>query len=80
MCIHCRGRFYQSDLLRLQCIQHTITTYTGTGRSFYLCGQCIDDKKVLRSVSRVCKISKEHQEALVTVLKEIAENAKSSGS
>ncbi|HHD77291.1 MAG TPA: DUF448 domain-containing protein [Campylobacteraceae bacterium] len=57
MCICCRQRFSQNELIRLQCIDKLLTPYHGTGRSFYLCRECSSkrDKKLLKALSRACK-------------------------
>ena len=43
MCIMCRKREYQSSLFRLQLIDGLIVPYSGSGRSFYLCSECISN-------------------------------------
>jgi len=45
MCIMCRKREYQSSLFRLQLIDGLIVPYSGSGRSFYLCSECISNPK-----------------------------------
>ena len=56
MCIHCRRRFDQHQLLRLQCVEKVIVSYRGVGRSFYICSACLEDKKLSKSLARICKI------------------------
>lgn len=56
MCISCRERDAQNKLLRLQCIDGSIEVFKGSGRSFYLCENCIfEEKKVLKALMRQCK-------------------------
>ncbi|MFT7004374.1 MAG: putative RNA-binding protein YlxR (DUF448 family) [Sulfurimonas sp.] len=56
MCISCRERDSQSNLLRLQCIDGSIEVFKGIGRSFYLCENCILlERKVLKALMRQCK-------------------------
>jgi len=57
MCINCRTRALQTDLLRLQCKDKTLMYYTRHGRSFYICQTCLDtkDRKLLKALSRACK-------------------------
>ncbi|WP_415398039.1 hypothetical protein [Sulfurimonas sp. CS5] len=56
MCISCRNREAQSNLLRLQCIDGSIEVFKGIGRSFYLCQNCIfEEKKVLKALMRQCR-------------------------
>jgi len=60
MCVICKGRFFQADLFRLQCVNKKIIKWKGSGRSFYVCSNCIKDKKLIKYISRLCKISKEN--------------------
>ena len=70
MCVSCRKRENQNNLFRLQCKEGNLMHFIGIGRSFYLCHDCIeDDKKVLKSLMRVCKSGE--REKLVNQLKEI---------
>ncbi len=57
MCIGCKSRNLQTDLIRLQCKNRELISYTNLGRSFYICKECFDakDKKLLKALSRVCK-------------------------
>jgi len=58
MCVVCRGRFEQSTLFRLQCKDGEIVRYIDSGRSFYLCRECIDkkdEKRLLKRLNAVCK-------------------------
>ncbi|WP_324173003.1 DUF448 domain-containing protein [Sulfurimonas sp.] len=56
MCISCRERDEQSKLLRLQCINGLLESFSGNGRSFYICKNCIlIEKKVLKALMRQCK-------------------------
>jgi len=59
MCIVCKKRFYQEELNRLQCIDKKLVSFQGKGRSFYICGNCINDKKLIKYILRLCKIPKE---------------------
>ena len=75
MCIHCRGRFLQTQLIRLQCQNNQIRPFSGVGRSFYLCMTCLADKKLGRRLAKQCKNG---EYAVMTALdehiKEIAAN------
>ncbi len=56
MCISCRDRQNQEKLLRLQCIDGSIEVFKGSGRSFYLCKNCLlEEKKVLKALMRQCR-------------------------
>jgi predicted RNA-binding protein YlxR (DUF448 family) len=70
MCVACRERFEQKALLRLQCKQQHLISYSGSGRSFYLCFDCVEnEKKVTRALARACKSG--DMQYLSTQLKEI---------
>ncbi len=70
MCVVCRERFEQKALLRLQCKQQQLGFHSGSGRSFYLCFECVDnEKKVTRALARACKSG--DMQYLSTQLKEI---------
>jgi len=71
MCILCRKRFYQYELIRLQCKNGYLVKFEGSGRSFYLCKECINDKKLSKKIAYLCKISKEKaKEQIESLLKE----------
>lgn len=56
MCIVCRVRDAQQNLLRLSCLNQQLSLFEGRGRSFYLCRACVDDdKKLSKSLMRQCK-------------------------
>jgi len=59
MCIVCKNRFYQNELNRLQCKNSKLIKWEGKGRSFYICKECINDKKLIKYIANLCKISKE---------------------
>ncbi len=67
MCIACRRRESQKDLIRLQLKDKRVTKYTGSGRSFYLCYKCANDGKKLRGISRRLGVE---QDDLLAILKE----------
>ena len=70
MCISCRKRDFQQNMLRLRCIDGNIEIFNGSGRTFYLCNDCLkDEKKLLRSLMRQCKSG--DKEKLMNKLKEI---------
>lgn len=70
MCVSCRDRHPQSELLRLQCIEGSLETFKGNGRSFYLCENCLhNEKKYLKSLMRQCKSGDKNK--LMNKLKEI---------
>ncbi len=68
MCIVCRTRAAQSTLIRLQCQDSVLKVFTGVGRSFYVCQNCIDSKSAPRALARQCKTK-----ATQTVLQQFKE-------
>ncbi len=73
MCIVCKKRIYQKDLIRVQCINGKIVDFAGFGRSFYVCKDCIkkSEKKLLKPFSRFCKQDKK---TVLKILSEFKEN------
>jgi len=45
MCITCRNRHPQNTLIRLRLSAKEVVAYDGTGRSFYLCNDCVNNEK-----------------------------------
>ncbi|MRJ06569.1 MAG: DUF448 domain-containing protein [Epsilonproteobacteria bacterium] len=68
MCVVCRGRFPQRELLRLQCINKELRKWSGSGRSFYLCETCRNSPKLYKILSKICRVERERVKKL---LKEI---------
>jgi len=70
MCASCRKRDTQDKLLRLQCIEGSLIKYSGIGRSFYLCEDCLSqEKKLLKTIMRQCRSGE--REIFTSRLKEI---------
>ncbi|OHD99824.1 MAG: hypothetical protein A3E21_01045 [Sulfurimonas sp. RIFCSPHIGHO2_12_FULL_36_9] len=70
MCISCRQRDAQNNLIRLQCLDSQFSLFRGTGRSFYICKICLEDsKKVLKALMRQCKSG--DRDKFSNILKEI---------
>jgi len=59
MCVVCRKRLFQKNLNRLQCKNGALVSFSGSGRSFYVCPECVQQKKFFNYVAKICKISKE---------------------
>lgn len=72
MCVVCRERFAQVELVRLQCRNGKLEPYANEGRSFYLCHLCVDHKKAPGQLSRQCKNGASAE--LMNRLKEIIAN------
>jgi predicted RNA-binding protein YlxR (DUF448 family) len=55
MCVVCRERFSQQSMHRLQCKNSEFMLFSGSGRSFYLCKNCENSKKLDKIIKRICK-------------------------
>ncbi len=65
MCIVCKKRLPQKSLERLQCKEKMIVSFSGRGRSFYVCKECISKKEFVKKISFLCKISKEEARKMI---------------
>lgn len=74
MCIACKGRFKQNELIRLQYKDKKIQKFDGIGRSFYLCKACVFEKKSIEALIKICKLQKSEKENIKQQLKEIVIN------
>ncbi len=52
MCITCRSRHPQKSLIRLKQDGKEIVAFDGTGRSFYLCRNCVNNEKKLKGLAK----------------------------
>lgn len=74
MCIICRSRFTQKELLRLQTKQNKIQKFSGLGRSFYICKECLlskSEKKITQIIIKSFKLNKNENDKVAMSLKEI---------
>ncbi|RUM68668.1 MAG: DUF448 domain-containing protein [Sulfurovum sp.] len=71
MCIACRSRHPQNTLIRLQQSGTEIVTFSGKGRSFYLCASCVKNKKKVKGLT---KRFKQDEECFFKLLKELINN------
>jgi len=56
MCVACRTKDSQSNLLRVQCKEGEIESFVGDGRSFYFCDDCLSqEKKIVKALMRQCR-------------------------
>lgn len=56
MCVVCRYRFEQQELLRLGCKDGILMRHDGIGRSFYICDFCQTKEKMLyKALRKMCK-------------------------
>jgi len=74
MCIACRERDLQKNLIRLQQDNNTISPYTGKGRSFYLCSICSKNEKKIKGLVKRFRLSTNDSERFVKYLKELNKN------
>jgi predicted RNA-binding protein YlxR (DUF448 family) len=72
MCIVCKKRIYQKDLIRLQCENGEIVRFKGIGRSFYICEDCVkkSENKVFKPFLRYCKKDKKRVIKILSEFKE----------
>lgn len=71
-CISCRKKQEQNLLNRLQCKEKKLSFFTGSGRSFYICDDCLDDKRLEKALYRHCK----NKDNYIEQLKEIIANGR----
>lgn len=71
MCISCRDRQPQGNLLRLKMADKDIIAYDGSGRSFYLCDVCSKNQKKIKGL---IKRFKQDEERFVKLLEELIKN------
>jgi len=57
MCIACRKREKQQELIRLQKENNSLIWYSGKGRSFYLCTKCLEGQHISKIVAGRMKIN-----------------------
>lgn len=70
MCVSCRQRDSQSNLLRFQCINGNIDQFKKRGRSFYVCKNCLqEERKLSKALMRQCRSA--NKDKLMNKLKEI---------
>jgi len=74
-CVVCRKKMAQKLLIRLQCKDKKLTSFTGNGRSFYLCNDCLENEsKLEKALYRNCKNKDEY----IVQLREILANGRQS--
>ena len=73
MCIACRKREKQQNLIRLQRDGRNLIRYSGEGRSFYLCTKCLEGRHIANIVAGREKIDIRSAEELI---KELINNGK----
>jgi len=71
MCVACRYRHPQNTLIRLEQNVKEIIRFSGKGRSFYLCVECIQNEKKVKGLA---KRFKQETEPFTKLLKELMNN------
>jgi predicted RNA-binding protein YlxR (DUF448 family) len=76
MCIVCKARIPQSELLRLQNVQGVLRAFGQAGRSFYVCDTCIEgnNKQLKKALLQKCKTLDHNILDYGKMLKEIETN------
>ena len=74
MCVVCRNRLPQTNMLRLQCKNGELVRFDGDGRSFYLCKNCSINSKKIKSLTKRFRLSTDDSERFVKYLKELDKN------
>lgn len=64
MCVVCRQRDQQKNLLRFKVLEFALQPYDGSGRSFYLCCKCLSQHKTHQVVKRIVKKANNLQEQI----------------
>lgn len=70
MCVNCRDRKYQSDMIRLVCNNKKVEKFNGNKRSFYICNDCIENKNLWKKFITICKVDKIKSKEIMNNLKE----------
>ncbi len=68
MCIACRNRYPQKTLIRLKQSGKEVIIHDGTGRSFYLCRECVQHEKKVKGLVKRFKLDAERFVKLLTTL------------
>ncbi len=71
MCVNCRVRMEQRELLRLQCINRELVQFTNSGRSIYLCRNCHTKDTAIKRIYKLCDNPKQSREVLLKTIEEM---------
>ena len=66
MCILCRNRMAQKSMFRLKHRADLIIKYDGYGRSFYICDECSQNMKKIKSLSKRFKQDEEYLKSILS--------------
>ena len=75
MCVICRTRFFQKDLIRLKVRDGRLALFDGFGRSFYLCGNCLSDDRIFQKICRIKQLTKDKDQIYLSI-QEIRQNVR----
>ncbi|RDU74605.1 DUF448 domain-containing protein [Helicobacter anseris] len=67
MCVVCRTRFIQRELIRLKVLNEKLVFFDGFGRSIYLCVDCLGDLKVHHKLQKLKQISKDKEQLYLNI-------------
>lgn len=67
MCILCRIREPQKDLMRLKIVQGQIIAFDGSGRSLYLCSRCLMSDKLAIRLSKLKNITQTKEQIYLRI-------------
>lgn len=68
MCICCRKRFLQTILLRLSIGSNGLGLFLGSGRSFYLCFECLENPKNENKIAKIKKLDTQAKHQLKEII------------
>ena len=74
MCLACREKSARDILVRVEQNGSDIVNYSGVGRSFYICYNCINNEKKVKGLA---KRFGQDRERFVKFLKELVKNGQS---
>lgn len=55
MCVVCKQRDLQKNLLRFNVLESVLQLYDGRGRSFYVCYECLLQRKTQQIIKKIVK-------------------------
>lgn len=68
MCVVCRQRDLQKNLLRFKVLESALQLYCGSGRSFYVCYMCFPQRKAQKVIKRIVKNADNLQEQIEEIV------------
>lgn len=68
MCVACKQRDLQRNLIRFKALESALQLYDGSGRSFYVCYMCLPQRKTQQIVKRIVKKAGNLQEQIEEIV------------